>query len=327
MVFITKPVINQIFKKIKKYNNIVVARHTSPDPDAIASQLALRDSIRETFPDKKVLAVGVGVAKFKDYGILDKQIYEGVKDALLIVLDVPNMHRVDGIDGLNYKEIIRIDHHPSEDIKAITEWCDITCSSTAQMVTELIMDSKLVLNKKIASNLFLGMVSDSDRFLLKNTTAHTFEVAARLIRESELDFPPLYDKLYIRPFNEIKFQAYIINNLIIDESGLAYIKIEDDALKEYNVDAATVTNMINNFNFIDDFVVWAFVVKDSRNDLIKVSIRSRGPIINTIASKYNGGGHKLASGCRLKTMEEVDKLLDELKNAAKEYISTIKDSE
>lgn len=327
MVFITKPVINQIFKKIKKYNNIVVARHTSPDPDAIASQLALRDSIRETFPDKKVLAVGVGVAKFKDYGILDKQIYEGVKDALLIVLDVPNMYRVDGIDGLNYKEIIRIDHHPSEDIKAITEWCDITCSSTAQMVTELIMDSKLVLNKKIASNLFLGMVSDSDRFLLKNTTAHTFEVAARLIRESELDFPPLYDKLYIRPFNEIKFQAYIINNLIIDESGLAYIKIEDDALKEYNVDAATVTNMINNFNFIDDFVVWAFVVKDSRNDLIKVSIRSRGPIINTIASKYNGGGHKLASGCRLKTMEEVDKLLDELKNAAKEYISTIKDSE
>lgn len=327
MVFITKPVINQIFKKIRKYNNIVVARHTSPDPDAIASQLALRDSIRETFPDKKVLAVGVGVAKFKDYGILDKQIYEGVKDALLIVLDVPNMHRVDGIDGLNYKEIIRIDHHPSEDIKAITEWCDITCSSTAQMVTELIMDSKLVLNKKIASNLFLGMVSDSDRFLLKNTTAHTFEVAARLIRESELDFPPLYDKLYIRPFNEIKFQAYIINNLIIDESGLAYIKIEDDALKEYNVDAATVTNMINNFNFIDDFVVWAFVVKDSRNDLIKVSIRSRGPIINTIASKYNGGGHKLASGCRLKTMEEVDKLLDELKNAAKEYISTIKDSE
>ena len=327
MIFITKLVINQIYKKIKKYNNIVIARHVSPDPDAIASQIALRDSIRETFPNKKVLAVGVGVAKFKYYGILDRQDYEGINDALLIVLDVPNMHRIDGIENLKYKEIIRIDHHPSEDIPAATEWADITCSSTCQMVSELVLDSKLVLNKKIAANLFLGMVSDSDRFLLKNTTAHTFEVAARLVRESDLDFPPLYDSLYIRPFSEVKFQAYIINNLTVVDNAFAYIKIDEDTLREYNVDASTVTNMINNFNFIQDYVVWCFVVNDLRNDQIKISIRSRGPIINTIASRYNGGGHKLASGCRLKTQEEVDKLLEELRNAANEYISTKEISE
>lgn len=324
MVFITKPIINQIFKKIKKYNCIVIARHVSPDPDAIASQNALRDSIKATFPNKKVASVGLGVAKFKDYGHLDKISYDEYKDSLLIVLDVPNMHRIDGIDGLKYKEIIRIDHHPSEDINAVIDWCDITCSSTCQMVSELVMDTKLVLNKGIASNLFLGMVSDSDRFLLKNTTAHTFEVAARLVRESDLDFPPLYDKLYIRPFGEIKFQAYIINNLNVSD-GFAYIKINEDTLKEYNVDAATVTNMINDFNFVADYVVWVFVVNDKRNDQIKISIRSRGPIVNKIANKYNGGGHNLAAGCRLKTDEEVDKLLEELKNAAKEYISTNKD--
>ncbi len=327
MISITKPVINQIFKKIRKYNNIVIARHVSPDPDAIASQLALRDSILATFPNKKVLAVGVGVARFKDYGTLDKQDYTDIKDALLFTLDVPNMNRVDGIENLKFKEIIRIDHHPDEDIPAVINWGDITYSSTCQMVSELIMDSKLVLNKKVAANLFLGMVSDSDRFLLKNTTASTFEVAARLIRESELDFPPLYDKLYIRPFSEIKFQAYIINNLTIIDNAFAYIKITEDVLKEYSVDAATVTNMINNFNFIGDFVVWCFVVNDLRNNQIKVSIRSRGPVINTIANRYNGGGHKLASGCRLHTDEEVDKLLEELKEASINYISTEKVSE
>ena len=76
------------------------------------------------------------------------------------------------------------------------------------------------------------------------------------------------------------------------------------------------------FDFTKDYVVWAFVVNDKRNDQIKISIRSRGPVINTIANKYNGGGHKLASGCRLKTEDEVNMLLDELKNAATEYIST-----
>lgn len=41
-----------IYKAISKYDNIVVARHIGPDPDAVCSQLALRDSIRLTFPKK-----------------------------------------------------------------------------------------------------------------------------------------------------------------------------------------------------------------------------------------------------------------------------------
>ena len=40
----------QIYKEIKKYNNIVIARHVGVDPDAMASQIALRDSIKLTFP-------------------------------------------------------------------------------------------------------------------------------------------------------------------------------------------------------------------------------------------------------------------------------------
>ena len=48
----------EIYKKIKKYDTIVIARHIGVDPDAMASQIGLRDSIRLTFPGKKVLAVG-----------------------------------------------------------------------------------------------------------------------------------------------------------------------------------------------------------------------------------------------------------------------------
>lgn len=43
----------QIYKYIKKYDNIVIARHIGVDPDAMASQVALRDSIKLTFPEKK----------------------------------------------------------------------------------------------------------------------------------------------------------------------------------------------------------------------------------------------------------------------------------
>ena len=106
----------KIIKIIKKYDTIVLARHISPDPDAIASQLALRDSIKLTFPEKDVYAVGAGVHKFKYLGNLDKPALNELEDALLIVLDVPNYCRVDGIGALQYKEILKIDHHPAEDI-------------------------------------------------------------------------------------------------------------------------------------------------------------------------------------------------------------------
>ena len=77
--------------------------------------------------------------------------------------------------------------------------------------------------------------------------------------------------------------------------------------------------MVNNFNFIKDYVAWAFVSYDERQELYKVNIRSRGPVINEIVTKYHGGGHKYASGARISNEEDVDKLFKELDDACKKY--------
>ena len=319
IIIINKQLLNKIYREIKKHDEIVIARHVGPDPDAVASQLALRDSIRLTFPKKQVYAVGLSVSRFKPYGNLDKVNFQNLNKPLLIVVDVPNMHRIDGIEGLDYSGIIKIDHHPKEDIKAYVEWVDINKSSASQMVAELILETKLKLDKKVAENLFLGIVADSERFSLKNTTLETFDTVKRLIAESNIDFTSLYDILYTRPFNEHKFIAYITNNLEIDENKLGVIKISDATLREYNVDASTPSNIINSYNFIDELLVWIFVTEDVKNNQYKISIRSRGPIINEIASHYNGGGHKFASGAKLTNMEDVDKLIKDLSEACKEY--------
>lgn len=309
----------QIYKKIKKYNTIVVARHVGPDPDAIASQIALRDTIQLNFPNKKVVAVGAYVSKFKYFGSIDKVDLDKYSDALLIILDVPTLDRVDGIEGLSYKEVIKIDHHPSDALVATLEIVDDTASSTCQLVAEFIFRTNLKINQNIASNLFLGIVSDSDRFLLSYTTAKTFHIVSKLIDQYELDFEPLYNNLYERPINEIRFHGYLAEHLNLTENGLAYVKITPEILKEYEVDNGTPSNMINDFNYIKEVLVWIFVTYDEKNTIFKVNIRSRGPIINEIAAKYNGGGHKFASGARCKTEEEIDLLLKDLDKACKEY--------
>ena len=53
--------------------------------------------------------------------------------------------------------------------------------------------------------------------------------------------------------------------------------------------------------------------------MYKVNIRSRGPVINEIASKYNGGGHKYASGVRTKDRALLDGLIEELDEACMQY--------
>ncbi len=309
----------EIVKKIKKYNSIVIARHVGPDPDAVASQIALRDSLRLTYPRKKILAVGASVTKFKYFGALDREEYQEINDALLIILDVPTLDRVDGIIGLNYKEVIKIDHHPCDEKIGNIEIMDDTASSTCQLIAELIFKTNLKMNKAIASNLFLGIVSDSDRFLLSYTTSKTFQIVSKLIDNYDLDFTNLYPKLYERPMNEIRFYGYIAEHLTLTENGFAYVKITPEILKEYDVDNATPSNMINDFNYIKEVFVWTFVTYDDKNEIYKVNIRSRGPVINMIAEQYNGGGHKFASGARCKTEAEIDALLKDLDLECKKY--------
>ena len=112
---------NKIFKKIKSYNNIVVARHVGVDPDAMASQIALRDSIRLTFPEKHVYAIGNGSVKFNFMGNLDRGMnFDAMDEILLIVVDTPDKKRVDMEDLTHYEASVKIDHHPF-----MEKFCDI----------------------------------------------------------------------------------------------------------------------------------------------------------------------------------------------------------
>lgn len=307
----------QIWKTIKEYNNIVIARHVGPDPDAIASTISLRDIIKLNFPKKKVIAIGTSVSKFKYLGSLDK--YELLEDALLIILDVPNFSRVDGAKKEDFKYTIKIDHHPENQVVCDLELVDDTASSVCQIIAEMCYKLRLKMNIDIAKNLYSGIVADSDRFLLSYTTPKTLNIAAKLLNDYDFDLMYLYNDMYEKSLEERRFEAYIISNLIVTENGFGYIKIGTDIIKEYKVDSSSASNMINNLNFIKDLKIWAFSTYDEKNNIYKINIRSRGIAINEIASKYNGGGHKFASGARITSDVDVDKLFAKLDQEAAKY--------
>ncbi|MDD2181158.1 MAG: bifunctional oligoribonuclease/PAP phosphatase NrnA [Bacilli bacterium] len=311
--------IKKIYKKIKQYDTIVIARHVGPDPDAISSQVGLRDVILNTFPNKKVYAVGCPASKFKYLGQLDKFKDEMYENSLLIVLDVPDKARIDGVNPDLFEYLIKIDHHPYVEEFCDIEWIDETSSSAAQMVIELILNTKLKITKEAAEKLFIGVVADTNRFLFYYTTPKTFDLISNLIKKTNIDFTNLYEELYLRPLKEVKFQGYITNNLKVTENGLGYIMLSDEILKEYGVDPASAGNMVNNFNYIEEMITWIILSEDKNNNNIRGSIRSRGPVINEVAANYNGGGHIYASGVRLAKDENSEKLIKELDQVCLEY--------
>ena len=311
-----------IYKLIKKYNTIVVARHIGADPDALGSQFALKELIQENFPEKKVYAIGATASKFRFMGNLDKPENIDLSKTLLIVLDTPDRKRIDGVEELNkYGNIIKIDHHPFVEEYADIEYIE-ECSSTSQLIFKFILENKLKITKKIAENIYIGIIGDTDRFLHDYTTNETLELASKLLNISNIEFTNLYSQLYSRPLSEVKFEGYIYQNLELTKNNVAYIKLTDDILKKYEVDSASAGNMINDLKYVNEILVWVFFSEDTKANIIKANIRSRGPIINEVASKYGGGGHKYASGARLKSWIEVDNLIKDLDEITSIYNNT-----
>lgn len=308
----------KIYKEIKKYDCIVIARHIGVDPDALASSLALKEAINLTFKNKKVYAVGNGSSKFSYMGKLDKQ--ESYQDFLLIVLDTPDKKRIDYSGYDKAKQIIKIDHHPFIESFNGIEYIDDTASSTCEILMDFLLNTKMKCNEKIAKLLYYGLVSDSNRFLFDNASAKTFNLVSIYLNKYHLKLSEIYNNLYLRPLKEVRLEGYISLNMKVTDHGVAYIILTNDIINKFHADTASAGNMINNFNFINEILVWIIVTEDLKNNNVRVNIRSRGPVINKVAEKYNGGGHALASGARLSSIAEAESLINDIDLTTENYI-------
>lgn len=309
----------QIYKEIKKYDTIVIARHIGADPDALGSQFALKEIILNLFPNKKVYAVGNPASRFKFFGSNDRIDDVNTTKGLCIVLDTPDIKRIDGANINNFESVIKIDHHPFIEKYGNIEYIDDEACSTSQLILEFAFSNKINLSKEVGEKLYLGIVGDTDRFLHDYTTPKTFGLVTRLIEDTNIDFTSLYKLLYQRPIAEVRFEGYIYQNLTLTENGVAYIKLTDKVMKEYGVDSAAAGNMINDLKFVNEILVWVFLSEDIKSNLIRANIRSVGPYVNDTATVFGGGGHKYASGAKLKSWEDGDKLINVLDDLASEY--------
>ncbi|HGD6236363.1 TPA: bifunctional oligoribonuclease/PAP phosphatase NrnA [Streptococcus agalactiae] len=303
-------IFQQILDKIKEYDTIIIHRHMRPDPDALGSQIGLRDIIRHNFPKKKVLATGFDEPTLTWIAKMDQVTDQDYQGALVIVTDTANTPR---IDDERYKKgdfLIKIDHHPNDEIYGDLSYVDTNASSASEIVTDFALSCDLLLSTSAARVLYNGIVGDTGRFLYPATTSKTLKIASKL-REFDFDFSAMARQMDSFPFKIAKLQGFIFEQLKIDKNGAACVTLTQEDLKRLDVTDAETAAIVGVPGKIDIVESWAIFVEQSDGHY-RVRLRSKSHIINEIAKRHNGGGHPLASGANSYSLEENQAIYQEI---------------
>ncbi|MFD2654602.1 DHH family phosphoesterase [Gracilibacillus thailandensis] len=311
-------VMSQILEKIKQYDTIIIHRHVRPDPDAYGSQSGLAEIIKASFPAKNVYVVGEEEASLSFLATMDDIDDNVYSNALVIVCDTANQERISDQRFEQAKEVVKIDHHPVVDAYGELQWIDVDASSTSEMIYHFYREHKdngLKMSDRAAFLLYSGIVGDTGRFLFPSTTERTFQYASELVAYN-FDRSEMYEEMYKTNLNIAKLKGYILQNISVSEAGVSYVKLTKDILNEFEVEASETSSVVGVLGDIEGIKVWVIFVEE--DDVIRVRIRSKGPVINQVAANYEGGGHPLASGAKIHQWEKVDDVLADLEEVCKE---------
>ncbi len=303
---------NDILDKIKAYDEIVIHRHKNPDPDALGSQLGLRDILRTNFPDKTVSAVGFDEPSLAFIGLMDQLPDETFKGKLVIVTDTANTPRIDDARFQTGDFLIKIDHHPNDDAYGDLLAVETTASSASEIIANFAFDHDLQISDDAARVLYAGIVGDTGRFLYPTTTPKTLYTAAKLA-EHDFDRSGLMREMDSFDMKIARLQGYVYENLEISPEGVARILITQDLMKVHGISDSETSAIVSAPGKIKEIQTWAIFVEQADGHF-RVRMRSKVAPINTIAKGHAGGGHPLASGANSYSTQENDMIYQELRN-------------
>lgn len=311
---------------------ICIISHKSPDGDSIGSSLGLYHfliqlghNVSMVTPDRHPsflnwLDGSKEVINFEYQSHIVTKIIESAN--WIFCLDFNDINRVGDITPLLEKATakkINIDHHQEPSHFCEYEYIETDASSTAQLIYEFISQTSHLdlLNKAIASALYVGIMTDTGSFRFPSTTASTHHVIANLIATG-IDNAAIHRSIYDSSSeSRLRLLGYSISEkmqLYLDH-GFSIIGLSEEELQRFNYQKGDTEGIVNFPLSIQEIKVSVFL--SAKDDKVKMSFRSKGDFaVNKIANEYfDGGGHTNAAGgiSSLSLNETLEKLTQLLK--------------
>lgn len=302
---------NLLLNSIKNTKKIILYVHVTPDCDAIGSAFAMKNFIELNYKNKDVRIAGVSKLNTSYLPPFFQNKYQEINeefanDAMSIVFDTANYERIYDKQFFIKKNSFRIDHHLF--IKQICEYelIDENASSTCELVSLIFKYSNLKIDNVIANSLYFGILTDTIRFLTSNTNSNTYLVMSWLESKKMLNKKLVHDQLYLKTLKDVKFDKKI-SRYIKYKNHYALMIFNRRKIKKINPNE--LKNKMYLLSGLNEIYIYGIIYYDPTTNVYKGSLRSRDYDVNLIAKKFNGGGHKYASGLKLKTKKDI-KLLE-----------------
>ena len=302
----------EIVRAIEAHAVVILHRHTTPDGDALGSQIGLKHLILENYPGKTAYTVGDPAMRysFMADSVMDDIPDEAFKDALSIILDTSGRNLISDSRYTLARTNARIDHHLFVEQIARIEVTDSSFESCCGMVAQMALESGWRLNPLAAQSLYTGMVTDSGRFRYDSTSKRTFRLASFLM-EQPIDTGSIYRDLYASDLEQMKLRARYVEKIQLTDKNVAYIYTTREELAQTNTDLFSISRgMVSLMNDIRGVDIWVNFTESDQG--VCCELRSGKYNINPIAVKYGGGGHMKASGATLKNRGEAMAMLRDL---------------
>jgi phosphoesterase RecJ-like protein len=292
-----KDELRQARERLTAARNLFVVAHERPDGDAIGSLLALTLALRSLGKQATpVLADGVP-ARFRFLpGAADVQSEFSSACDCLVTVDCSDLQRLGFPEGRLPRLVdINFDHHPTNTLFGEVNIVAADAAATAEVLLDAAPELGLPMTPEIATNLLMGLVTDTIGFRTSNVTPKVLRDAARLM---ELGAPlrEVYERgLNRHSFVSIQYWAAGLTRLE-REAGLVWAELTLEDRRRVGYPGPDDADLINLLSSIEGAQVTIIFVEQAEGRT-KVSWRARdGVNVARVAGRFGGGGHEQASG-------------------------------
>lgn len=304
--------IEEFAKKLKSEKSVAIFCHVRPDGDTLGSAMGIAIVLNDLGIKADVFCDDYIPQKFfylPECGLIKNEITESYSAYLAVdCADGTRMGKFSYIFATE-KNTYNFDHHISNPHFAKYNLV-LDTSATAENATRLalLMADKISVN---AANCFAtGLVTDSGNFRHDNVTEETFKTAA-LLRKCGADFNKItYNNFTKQTKNRAALFGEVMGKIryLLDDR-LAVIVVRKEQISRHGADPSETEGFVDFIMGIDSVEVGVCVMEIEKG--LKASFRAKATNVNAVASKFGGGGHVLASGCRYNG--DIEEFIDKIR--------------
>src|SRR3954451_6828225 len=323
---------DDVVAELKSADRFILCTHEHPDGAALESLAAMQGALTALGKDAVSFMAADEFLLSYEYRFLrlDRLVTvppEDLDQRTIVFLDCGNIDR-NPADVLKRDDarIVNVDHHHDNTRFGTVNHVDPQASSTAEIVWRLCKALGVPLTHGIAEALYVGLVTDTGKFMYENTGPQAHRMAAEL-HEAGVDAQAVYRELYENvPPAKLDLLARGLSNMQRYDAGaitLAHLSKAD--YEASGAEEGYSEGVVDHLRALDGTIVAALVrdqLGPGRDGMRKVSLRASDDRVDVsaIARAHGGGGHRRAAG--FSTQSELPGLVASLRREVAEQLGS-----